>query len=105
MVEKDDAARVVVETGKTLKIGDEAWTIRGGDEAPAVFVDFFSEFRQYNGVVSLAFAQAIVDVGNRPEVAIVSRLRMSLGTAQALHHILGDLIADATKPPDKSKTN
>ena len=105
LMAEGDTTSVVLGTGKTLKIGEETLVIRGGDEPPAVFVDFLTEFRPFNGVVCLAFAQAIIDVGNPPEAAVVSRLRMSLASAQLLHQALSKVIEDALKPPDKSKTN
>ena len=100
-----DTTSVTLGAGKTLKIGEETLVIRGGDEPPAVFVDFLTKLRPFNGVVYLAFAQAIIDVGNPPEAAVVSRLRMSLASAQLLRQALSKVIEDALKPPDKSKTN
>jgi hypothetical protein len=64
-----------------------------------------TEYRQVDGIVSLAFASAIMDGTNAPEMQVCARLRMTLATAQGLRGTLDNLISDALKPVDKSKAN
>ena len=102
--EKPLTVYTVPKSGKTLKIGNEVWPIID----PGVdvkFVDFLTEGRHFNGVVYLAFAHAIIDAGNPVEAVISSRLRMTLPVAQDLHHVLGNMIADALKPVEKPLAN
>lgn len=91
-------------TRKTIKLGDEIWEI-SRDEPPVEFVDLICEARQFNGIVYLSFLQTIVDAGTTPEARVNVRLRMNLAAAQSLHTLLGEMIKDALKPPDKSKAN
>jgi hypothetical protein len=95
---------VIVKSGKSLPMGSERWEIRDGG-APVQFVDLITELRQSAGVIHMAFASTIIDAGNSPIVSIAARLRMDLQTAQNLHKFLGDAIADAFKPVDKSQSN
>lgn len=89
---------------KTIKLGDETWLITG-DAAPVEFVDLICEARQFNGIIYLSFLQSIIDAGTTPEARVNVRMRMNLATAQGLHSLLGGMIQDALKPPDKSKAN
>ncbi|PSH64677.1 hypothetical protein [Phyllobacterium sophorae] len=96
---------VVVGSGKTLKVGDETFKIKDHG-VPISFVDFFTEYRANNGMVSFATAHIVHDAGNEPEVVINTRMRMSLVTAQAMHGLLGDILEQALKPPvDKDKAH
>jgi hypothetical protein len=89
---------------KTVSVGDQKWEIRD-DGVPVDFVDLITEGRHNNGIVYLSLATGIVDGSNEPIAQIASRLRMHLGTAQALHALLGAAIKDAMKAPAKGKTN
>ncbi|MCA0000972.1 MULTISPECIES: hypothetical protein [unclassified Mesorhizobium] len=99
-----DEIKAVLGTGKTLKIGEETWVIVERDIG-VEFVDWITEIRQYGGNLYLSLATAVIDAGNAPEARICARLRMNLGVAQSLHAALGNVIADALKPVDKSKAN
>lgn len=92
------------EEPKTIKLGDETWLI-SKDDAPVEFVDLICEARQFNGIVYLSFLQSIIDAGTKAEARVNIRMRMNLATAQGLHTLLGGMIQDALKPPDKSKAN
>lgn len=95
---------VVVRSGKTVKVGGEAWVITR-DDAPVESVDMLCEARYFNGTVFLSFIQTVIDAGATPEAYINCRLRMNLATAQGLHGVLSQLISDALKPADQSKAN
>lgn len=99
-----DDAKVVIRSGKTIQIGTETWVI-ADEGGPVHFVDWLTECRHFGGNVYLSFASAVADAGNEPEARICARLRMNLGAAQNLHKMLGDMIADATKPIDKTQVN
>ncbi|MBN8968964.1 MAG: hypothetical protein J0G95_10940 [Rhizobiales bacterium] len=92
------------ESQKTIKLGTETWLI-SQDDAPVEFVDLICEARQFNGIIYLSFLQTIVDAGTTPEARVNIRMRMNLATAQGLHGLLGGMIQDALKAPDKSKAN
>lgn len=95
---------VVLSSGRKIAVGDEWWSVRK-DDVPCQFVDFLAEARHYNGIVYLSLASGILDANNEPIMDIVSRMRMSLGTAQVIHNLLGQMINDALKPADISKAN
>lgn len=95
---------VVVRSGRKIAVGSDSWDIRENDE-PVKFTDLITEARQFNGVVYLSFGAGVLDANNNGICDVASRLRMSLGTAQFLHNILGDIISDALKPTDMSKAN
>ena len=96
--------RAVIESGKTLQLGDETWVVVDRD-VPVEYVDLLTEFRHHNGVVSLAFASAVIDGANQREAHICARLRMNLVYAQQLHSVLGDIIKEALTPINQSKAN
>ncbi|HEV7253859.1 MAG TPA: hypothetical protein VGN97_12305 [Mesorhizobium sp.] len=96
---------VVVSSGQVLSIGTDEWEIVGDTDLPVQFVDLITEARHLNGVVYLSFASGVVDANNTGRAHMACRLRMSLGTAQGLHHLLGDMISTALKPIDPSTTN
>lgn len=104
MTDETNEVRAVLSTGKTIKLGNEKWRVTR-DNATVEIVDLICEARVFNGIVSLSFAQTIMDAGDEPEAHICSRIRMNLATAQALHGILENVISDALKPADKSKAN
>ena len=89
---------------KIINIGGREWTIRD-DGVPVHFVDFITESRQINGIVYLAFASAVLDGSNPPEMHICSRVRLSLSTAQGLRDALANMVKDALKPTDQPKAN
>lgn len=101
---QDVAFRAVIESGKVLQIGDETWEVvdRG---APVEYVDLLTEFRLHDGVISLAFASAVVDGANQREAHVCTRLRMNIVYAQQVHSVLGELIKDALAPKKPSKAN
>lgn len=92
------------ESRKTVKLGDELWVITK-DDAPIEWVELICEARQFNGIINLSFLQPIIDAGAAPEGRINVRLRMNVVTAQGLHNLLGTMIEDALKPPNKEKAN
>ncbi|WP_025661535.1 hypothetical protein [Rhizobium sp. IBUN] len=95
---------LVVRSGQRIAVGDKWLDIRDNG-GPVSFVDIITEARHNTGVVCLAFGSAIVDGNNSGICDIASRLRMNMSTAQLLHRLLGDMIADALKPADLSKAN
>jgi hypothetical protein len=95
---------VVINSGRRIAMGSEWWEIRDAG-AHCHFVDIVTEARQFNGIVSLTLGAALIDANNEGICDIVSRLRMSLGTAQQLHQLLGGMISEAFKPIDASKAN
>lgn len=99
-----EETRAGLHAGKTVQLGEETWLV-SRDDAPVQYVDLICEARNFNGIVHLSMMQSIVDAGAIPEAHMGARLRMNLATAQALHGILGKMIADALKPADKSKAN
>lgn len=96
--------KLPLRTGSKIAVGDKWLEIRdtGG---PVSFVDIITEARHNGGVIYLAFGSAIVDGNNDAICDMASRLRMNLSTAQVLHRLLEDMIADALKPADLSKAN
>jgi hypothetical protein len=98
------ADEVVISSGRKLALGDKFLEIRD-DGRPVHFVDLLMEARQHMGVVAVAFGSMVLDANNEPIAQVASRLRMDLGTAQNLHKLLGDMIAAALKPSDKSQAN
>lgn len=104
MTDEPNEIRAVLSTGKTLKLGDESWAV-SRDDARVEYVDLICEARHFNGVVSMSFAQAIIDAGGSPEAHICTRLRMNMAVAQGLHAMLGQMIADALNPSGKTKSN
>lgn len=105
MVDDNSGANeVVISTGRKIALGADWWEVR--DQPGAVnYVDVISEARQFNGIIHLSLGVGIVDANNSGVVDITSRLRMNLVFAQSLHGLLGDMIADALKPVDKSSAN
>lgn len=97
-------SEVVVRSGRKMAVGSDWWEIRDSG-VPVTYVDVLTEFRNHNSVVYLSLGQAIIDANNAPLVQIIARHRFDLGTAQNLHRLLGEMIADMTKPVDKSLTN
>lgn len=95
---------VVVSSGRKLAIGNETWEIRDSGE-PIKFADLLLESRHINGIVYLSFGASLIDYGNNGVADTVCRLRFNLATAQQVHSVLGDMIADALKPIDKSSAN
>jgi hypothetical protein len=89
---------------KVINIGGREWTIRD-DGVPVHFADFITESRQINGIVYLAFASAVVDGSNPPEIHICSRVRLSLSAAQGLRDALTEMIKGPLKRSDQPKTN
>lgn len=95
---------VIIKSGREIAVGAERWEIRDAG-GPVEFVDMITEARHINGVVYLSFGAGIVDANNEGICQVTSRLRLSLGTAQFLHSLLGGMISDALKPIDQSKAN
>ena len=96
---------VVIRSGRKIAMGDQWWEIRDNGE-PIKFTDYLTEARVVNGTFYLSFGACFVDANNQGIVDITSRLRMDLGTAQALHNMLGQMINNTlTKPADMSKAN
>lgn len=95
---------VVVKSGQTVVFDGVEWDVRS-ENATTVFFDFITEGRVVNGVPYLSLGTASVDFSNKPVIDVHTRLRMDLVTAQILHAQLGDLIARAQTPPDKSVAN
>jgi hypothetical protein len=104
MADENEPNEVTLSSGRKIAVGSEWWDIRK-DDAPCCFVDFITEARQFNGTVYLGLGSGIVEPNNTAVVDVVSRLRMNLGTAQAIHSLLGQMISDALKPVDHSKAN
>jgi hypothetical protein len=99
-----DADTPTGRSGPKLAVGNELWSIRDAG-GPIEYVDLITELRTHNSVVYLSLGSAVIDAGNVPIAAIVSRLRMDMGTARNLHNLLGQVIADALKPSDKLQAN
>jgi len=95
---------VVIRSGKTLRVGEEAWTIVEPTHVPVACPDLFLDTRLLNNSVIMTLGQTRVEGGER-EVAVCTRLRMDLAFAQLLRNNLDHLIQAATKPADKSKAN
>lgn len=72
---------------------------------PVQYVDTISEATHGNGIIALSFGAGVIDADNETVMTVAARLRMHLGTAQFLHKLLGDMIADELKPSDKTKAN
>jgi hypothetical protein len=89
---------------KVINFGGREWTIRD-DGVPVHFADFVTENRQNNGIVYLAFASAVVDGSNPPEMHICSRIRLNLSTAQGLRDALASMVEDALRRADQTKAN
>lgn len=98
------ADEIVIKSGNQIAVGDKFWEVRDAD-TPIEYVDFLTEARMSNGVVCLSLGAGVVDANNEGIVNIACRLRMHLGTAQFVHKMLGDMIAEALKPIDKSLAN
>src|SRR5438105_3726613 len=96
---------VVVRSGRKLTVGSDLWEIRDGG-VPVEYVDLITEARTVNGVAYVSLAAAIIDGNNDGIAQIATRIRMNMGTAQALHQLLGQMIKDSlTSPVDPSKAN
>lgn len=95
---------VVVRSGRKMAVGSDWWEIRDSG-VPVTYVDIMTELRSYNSVVYLSLGQAIIDANNDPLIQIIARHRFDMGTAQNLHRLLGEIIADMTKPVEKSLAN
>ena len=89
---------------KVINIGGQEWTIHD-EGVPVHFADFITESRQVNGIVYLAFASAVMDGANPPEMHICARVRLSLPTAQGLRDALAGMVNDALKRPHPPKAN
>lgn len=89
-------------SGKRTAVGSKWWEIRDNGEA-IKFCDLITEARHSNGVVYLSLGSGIMDANNEGVCDIAVRLRMNFATAEALHSLLGEMIADVLKPTDKSQ--
>jgi hypothetical protein len=98
------AVNATVKREKTIPVGDRDWIIRD-DSVPVQFATFMTEYRQLNGVIALAFASAVVDGQNQPEMQVCARLRFDLVFAQMVRDTLASLIDEALKPSGQSKAN
>lgn len=104
-MDSEPDSRVTLTTGRTISLGEEKWDIRDAG-VPVSFADIITEARQINGVVYISLASGIADEGNKGVADITHRIRLSLGSAQFLHNVLGDLIKQSLAPPiDPSKAN
>jgi hypothetical protein len=93
-----------VQRAKVVNIGGQDWIVRD-DRVPVHFADFVTESRQANGIVYLAFASAVMDGTNPPEMQICARVRLTLPTAQGLREALGRMVDEALRSRQPPKAN
>ncbi|MDW9506917.1 hypothetical protein GOA81_18060 [Sinorhizobium meliloti] len=96
---------VVIRSGRKLLVGGVEMEVI--DRTDGVrFVDLITEATHVNGIAYISMGSAIHEFNNDTVLELSTRIRMSLGTAQTLHGMLGNIISDALKSPvDKDKAN
>lgn len=100
-----DDARVVLSSGKMLRVGDVDWVLSESADVRPVLPTFLVETRHVGQVIYLSLAETVIDAHNGPEARVCSRLRLDIVTAQILRDALSDLIKKAQEPVSKSQSN
>lgn len=81
----------ILDTPKTLKVGDDNWEIIDNDEV-VKFADILLEARVSNGILALSLGSAIVDGSSAGQVRVASRLRIDIQTAKNMVEAINSAI-------------
>jgi hypothetical protein len=82
---------------KTMQIGETNFLVTEPLPVDVVFADFYTELREANGMIYLTLAASVVDGANRPELRVVSRIRMPTATLANIQTGLEQIAKDIAK--------
>ena len=87
---------------KSMQIGETNFLVTDPLIVDVVFADYFTELRMSDGVVTISLAASVVDGQNRPELRIVSRLRMPFTTLANIQSAVTRMVEQAAKAKESA---